>query len=42
MGAVAGDVKGRHVDQYMQAQLVAWQAGRALGILGVLGEIPAG
>lgn len=39
IGLAAGGVKGRHTDHFMQAQVSAWQIGRALGILDVLGEI---
>lgn len=41
IGLMAGGVKGRHESRFIQAQDVAWQIGRALGALDVLGEMPS-
>jgi hypothetical protein len=40
MGVHAGGVKGRHEDRFMRLQVLAWNTGRSLGILDVLGELP--
>ncbi len=41
IGFAAGGVKGRHKDRFMQAEALAWQIGRSLGVLDVLGEMPS-
>jgi hypothetical protein len=40
LGATAGAVKGRHEKRFMETQGTAWQIGRSLGVLDVLGEMP--
>lgn len=40
IGLHAGDVKGRHAEDFMRAQVLSWRIGRALGMLAVLGEVP--
>lgn len=39
LGVVAGEVADQDKELFWKAQLVPWHAGRALGILDVLGEI---
>jgi hypothetical protein len=40
MGLHAGGVNGRHAEDFMRDQVLAWRIGRALGILDVVGEVP--
>ena len=39
LGLVMADVKGRHAESFMQAQVLAWTIGRSLGVLSVIGEL---